>query len=64
VLNLGGHDVLSQPFQAPELLWVLDNAWRLGEDERAEAPTPRDYHITVWDYRRQAERRIESERQC
>jgi DNA-binding response OmpR family regulator len=32
VLNLGGHDVLSQPFQVSELLWVLGNAWRRGEN--------------------------------
>jgi DNA-binding response OmpR family regulator len=33
VLNLGGHDVLSQPFQVTELLWVFDNAWRISEDD-------------------------------
>ena len=27
VLNLGGHDVLSKPFQTDEVLWVLDSAW-------------------------------------
>jgi len=32
VLNLGGHDVLSQPFQATELLWVVGNACRMGEN--------------------------------
>jgi len=32
VLNLGGHDVLSQPFQVRELLWVLGTVWRLAED--------------------------------
>jgi len=32
VLNLGGHDVLVQPFQVRELLWVLGTAWRLAED--------------------------------
>lgn len=32
VLNLGGQDVLSQPFQVTELLWVFGNAWRMGED--------------------------------
>jgi DNA-binding response OmpR family regulator len=30
-LNLGAHDVLGKPFQATELLWVMDNAWRLAE---------------------------------
>ena len=29
VLNLGGYDVLSQPFQVAELLWVFGNAWRI-----------------------------------
>jgi len=24
---LGGHDVLSKPFQTDEVLWVLDSAW-------------------------------------
>lgn len=38
VLNLGGHDVLSQPFQVAELLWVLNTAWRIGEDQTARAP--------------------------
>jgi DNA-binding response OmpR family regulator len=28
VLNLGGHDVLAKPFQAKELRWVLESAWR------------------------------------
>jgi len=37
VLNLGGHDVLSQPFQVSELLWVLGNAWRRGENNRTQA---------------------------
>ena len=32
VLNLGGYDVLSQPFQVTELLWVFRNAWRMRED--------------------------------
>jgi DNA-binding response OmpR family regulator len=38
VLNLGGHDVLGQPFQVAELLWVLNTAWRIGEDQMARAP--------------------------
>jgi DNA-binding response OmpR family regulator len=38
VLNLGGHDVLGQPFQVDELLWVLGSAWRYGEDRTAPAP--------------------------
>jgi DNA-binding response OmpR family regulator len=29
VLNLGGHDVLAKPFQAVELQWVLESAWRI-----------------------------------
>jgi len=29
VLNLGGHDVLAKPFQAAEVEWVLDRAWRI-----------------------------------
>ena len=32
VLNLGGYDVLSQPFQVTELLWVFGNAWRMRKD--------------------------------
>lgn len=28
VLNLGGHDVLTTPFRATELVWVMENAWR------------------------------------
>ena len=28
VLNLGGHDVLAKPFQAAEVQWVLESAWR------------------------------------
>ena len=32
VLNLGGYDVLSQPFQVAELLWVFGNAWRMRKD--------------------------------
>ncbi len=32
VLNLGGYDVLSQPFQVTELLWVFSNAWRMRKD--------------------------------
>jgi len=38
VLNLGGHDVLSQPFQVTELLWVLGNAWRMGENNWMRQP--------------------------
>jgi DNA-binding response OmpR family regulator len=37
VLNLGGHDVLGKPFQAAEMLWVLDNAWRIAEYNGAQA---------------------------
>src|SRR5208283_787077 len=37
VLNLGGHDVLSQPFQVSELLWVLGNAWRRVENNWTQA---------------------------
>jgi DNA-binding response OmpR family regulator len=37
VLNLGGQDVLSQPFQVTELLWVLGNAWRMGENNWTQA---------------------------
>jgi len=40
VLNLGGYDVLNKPFQRTELLWVLDNAWRVGENNSPEAPAP------------------------
>lgn len=29
VLNLGGHDVLAKPFQAPEVQWALESAWRI-----------------------------------
>jgi DNA-binding response OmpR family regulator len=32
VLNLGGHDVLAKPFQAKELRWVLESAWRIPID--------------------------------
>jgi DNA-binding response OmpR family regulator len=28
-LNLGGHDVLAKPFQAAEVHWVLERAWRI-----------------------------------
>jgi len=28
-LNLGAHDVLAKPFQAAELQWVLESAWRI-----------------------------------
>jgi len=38
VLNLGGHDVLGQPFQVDELCWVLGSAWQYGEDQMAQAP--------------------------
>jgi DNA-binding response OmpR family regulator len=34
VLNLGGHDVLGQPFQVTELLWVLGTAWRIKENRQ------------------------------
>jgi DNA-binding response OmpR family regulator len=27
VLNLGGHDVVSKPFRAAEIHWVLESAW-------------------------------------
>jgi DNA-binding response OmpR family regulator len=39
VLNLGGHDVLGKPFQVTELLWVLDNAWRIAEYNETRAKT-------------------------
>ena len=29
VLNLGGHDVIAKPFQAAEVQWVLEGAWRI-----------------------------------
>ena len=29
VLNLGGHDVLAKPFQAAEVQWSLEGAWRI-----------------------------------
>jgi DNA-binding response OmpR family regulator len=29
VLNLGGYDVLAKPFQAGELRWVMESAWRI-----------------------------------
>jgi len=29
VLNLGGHDVLAKPFQAAEVQWALESAWRI-----------------------------------
>jgi DNA-binding response OmpR family regulator len=29
VLNLGGHDVLAKPFQAAEVQWVMESAWRI-----------------------------------
>jgi DNA-binding response OmpR family regulator len=29
VLNLGGHDVLAKPFQAAEVQWELESAWRI-----------------------------------
>jgi len=32
VLHLGGYDVLSQPFQVAESLWVFGNAWRMCKD--------------------------------
>ena len=41
VLNLGGHDVLSQPFQVTELLWVFSNAWRMGEDNQPRMLKPK-----------------------
>jgi DNA-binding response OmpR family regulator len=34
VLNLGGHDVLAKPFQAKELRWVLESAWRIPIDHK------------------------------
>jgi DNA-binding response OmpR family regulator len=40
VLNLGGHDVLCKPFQVTELVWVLDNAWRIAENGETSAPAP------------------------
>lgn len=38
VLNLGGYDILSKPFQVTELLWVLGSAWQLAEDNGVHAP--------------------------
>jgi DNA-binding response OmpR family regulator len=38
VLNLGGHDVLGQPFLPAELLWVLGTAWRIKENNQTPAP--------------------------
>jgi len=29
VLNLGGHDVLAKPFQAANVQWALESAWRI-----------------------------------
>ena len=44
VLNLGGHDVVAKPFQAEELHWVLQSAWRSWENhkeyERNSSDTP------------------------
>jgi len=31
VLNLGGYDVLCEPFQTKEVLWVLNGAWQEAE---------------------------------
>ena len=28
VLNWGGHDVLAKPLRQPEVVWVLNHAWR------------------------------------
>jgi DNA-binding response OmpR family regulator len=47
VLNLGGYDVLAKPFQMTELLWVLDNAWRIAEDNRAQAPKRPDKALSA-----------------
>jgi len=39
VLNLGGYDVLCEPFQTKEVLWVLGSAWQFAErDVLAMAP--------------------------
>jgi DNA-binding response OmpR family regulator len=38
VLNLGGHDVLGQPFQLTELLWVLGTAWQIKENNQTRSP--------------------------
>jgi len=48
VLNLGGHDVLSQPFQVKELLWVLGTAWRLAEDNMTHAPNAAAKALLAW----------------
>jgi DNA-binding response OmpR family regulator len=34
VLNLGGYDLLCEPFQKKEVLWVLNSAWRLAERDK------------------------------
>lgn len=37
VLSLGGHDVLAKPFQAAEVQWVLESAWRIGANRNQGA---------------------------
>jgi DNA-binding response OmpR family regulator len=48
VLNLGGHDVLSQPFQVTELLWVFGNAWRTGENNWTQALKPKGRPVLAY----------------
>jgi DNA-binding response OmpR family regulator len=40
VLNLGGYDVLGQPIQVTELLWVLGTAWRIKDNNQTQVPKP------------------------
>ncbi len=47
VLNLGGHDVLCQPFQVNELLWVLGTAWRLADDNGTHALNAADTELSA-----------------
>jgi len=48
VLNLGGYDVLSQPFQVTELLWVFGNAWRTGENNWTQALKPKGRPVLAY----------------
>ena len=34
VLNLGGYDVLCEPFRTKEVLWVLNGAWQQAERQQ------------------------------
>lgn len=40
VLNLGGHDVLAKPFQAMEVCWVLESAWRIRTNRSPQTGEP------------------------